>query len=124
MERLTSFPQLGLPNAEKTPNNHCITGQTRKHAERLVLDALVVPRFLCCFCFFVVVSLECLQSLDSFLIEMGMLHSTSGKSFYDLYYQPTDFTIEKDLLKKVLIREDELRASAEIQARYSESDDN
>ena len=43
-----------------------------------------------------------------------MYHSTSGKVGYFSFFVPTDFKIDKELLKKILIREDELRYSEEV----------
>jgi len=53
---------------------------------------------------------------------MGMLHSSSGKSHFDLYHEPTNYSIPKDVLKKILIFEDAARASAQYQAKYTEQD--
>jgi len=53
---------------------------------------------------------------------MGMLHSSSGKSHFDLYHEPTNYRIAKDVLKRILIREDELRASEEYQTKYNQQD--
>jgi len=52
-----------------------------------------------------------------------MFHSTSGKSGYQLHWEPTFHTISKEILKKIMIREEELRMSEEIQNKYTESDD-
>jgi hypothetical protein len=53
---------------------------------------------------------------------MGMFHSTSGKSFYKPHYKPVvDFTIPKETLKKILIREDELRYSKEYLEKYDQA---
>jgi len=54
---------------------------------------------------------------------MGMYHSTSGKVGYQYHRQPVDFHIPRYLMKKILIHEDKLRASPEVQALYSQSDD-
>jgi len=54
---------------------------------------------------------------------MGMFHSTSGKSGFAPYEIATNFTIEKSLLQKILMREDELRASDQYQEEWSQSDD-
>jgi len=51
--------------------------------------------------------------------EMGMYHSTSGKRGFDAFFQHTDLKIDKEVLKTVLIREDQLRASEEMQQKYS-----
>jgi len=53
---------------------------------------------------------------------MGMYHSTSGKRGFDPFYKRTNYVIPKETLKKILIREDELRASPEMQERYSAYD--
>jgi len=58
---------------------------------------------------------------------MEMLHVTSGKVNYDLFsswdYYSTESPISRDLLVKMLMREDQLRKAPETQAKYSESDD-
>jgi len=54
---------------------------------------------------------------------MGMLHSTSGKSFHELFNAPSKYQIPRDQMKRILIREDILRASNEIQEEYSMRDD-
>jgi len=54
---------------------------------------------------------------------MGMLHSSSGKRHFELYHEPTNYKIPKGVMKAILIREDQLRASAEYQAKYNEDDD-
>jgi len=54
---------------------------------------------------------------------MGMFHSTSGKRGFEGFAVPTDFKIEKDILRNILIREDQLRASEEFQKEYSANDD-
>jgi len=42
-----------------------------------------------------------------------MFHSTSGKEFYSPYRRSTNFNIDKETLRKILIREEELRFSRE-----------
>jgi len=51
-----------------------------------------------------------------------MYHSTSGKNGFRPYVINTDFFIEKSLLRNILLREDELRASEEFQEEYTKSD--
>lgn len=53
-----------------------------------------------------------------------MFHSTSGKVGYQYHHQPLPgYHIPRYLMKKILIHEDKLRASPEVQALYSQSDD-
>jgi len=52
-----------------------------------------------------------------------MFHSTSGKIGFLPYEQYSDFYIDKELLKKILIREDELRYSEEYQNDLTINDD-
>jgi len=54
---------------------------------------------------------------------MGMYHSTSGKRGFEPYQMPTDFHIDKEVLRRVLIREDELRSSEEYQQEWTQNDD-
>jgi len=53
---------------------------------------------------------------------MGMYHSTSGKLGFEPYFQVSSFDIEKEVLKRVLIKEDELRFSEKYQELYSQDD--
>jgi len=53
---------------------------------------------------------------------MGMYHSTSGKRGFEAYAVSTEYQIEKEILRNVLIREDQLRASEEFQKEYSKDD--
>jgi len=55
-----------------------------------------------------------------------MYHSTSGKKGFRAYQQPWEppfLVIPKTQMKLILQREEELRASLEIQNQYTESDD-
>jgi len=54
---------------------------------------------------------------------MGMYHSTSGKHGFNAYEQSCDYVIDKEQLKKILIREDELRYSEEYQNDLTLNDD-
>jgi len=54
---------------------------------------------------------------------MGMYHSTSGKRGFEPYQISTDFYIEKEVLRSILIREDELRSSEEYQQEWTQNDD-
>ena len=56
--------------------------------------------------------------------KMGMMHSTSGKLGYNLHSTPTDYVFERELLVRVLKREDELRFSEDTQRLYSEEHPN
>lgn len=53
-----------------------------------------------------------------------MFHSTSGKCGYDLYdlYKDLPPVLDRETLKEILISENELRFSEEIQAEYSNKD--
>jgi hypothetical protein len=42
---------------------------------------------------------------------MGMTHSTSGKRGYNIHYKPTTYQFSRELILKVLAREDTLRLS-------------
>jgi len=54
---------------------------------------------------------------------MGMYHSTSGKYGFQPHWKPTFLTISKGQLRKIMIREEELRMSEVIQQQYTDSDD-
>jgi len=51
-----------------------------------------------------------------------MYHSTSGKSGFEAHAQWTNYEIDQDNLRKILIREDELRSSEEYQNLYTQND--
>jgi len=53
---------------------------------------------------------------------MGMYHSTSGKYGFQPHWKPSFLTIPKWQLKKIMMREEELRMSEEIQQKYTDSD--
>jgi len=52
-----------------------------------------------------------------------MYHSTSGKAGFESFRVAVDLVIDKETMRRILIREDELRASEEIQEAYSQKDD-
>jgi len=54
---------------------------------------------------------------------MGMYHSTSGKNGFFPYEQYCDYIIDQEVMKKILIREDELRYSEEYQNDLTINDD-
>ena len=52
---------------------------------------------------------------------MGMYHSTSGKSGYEPHAWPSRVSFSREELRRILAREDELRASAETQQQYTDA---
>ena len=50
---------------------------------------------------------------------MGMYHSTSGKARFDAHAVATPYFFPREILRRILAREDELRASTSIQAQYT-----
>ncbi|KAG2379116.1 hypothetical protein C9374_007754 [Naegleria lovaniensis] len=54
---------------------------------------------------------------------MGMFHSTSGKSGYNLYLRPTPVVIEKETAILLLKEEQRLRRDPRTQQAYTEADD-
>jgi len=54
---------------------------------------------------------------------MGMLHSSSGKRGYDYHRsEVVDYEIPKEIMKEILILEDQMRGSHFYQEKYSQSD--